>query len=124
MKAYTGDRSALTRLDQDVRLPVEGKHNATGPLFALTCAVEGLAVLGERERTAALYPLTLEAVERTTLHCFGEFCVNAAGIAAAAAKNWDAAVQHFETAIRQADEIPHKLEQPRTRYWYARMLLD
>jgi hypothetical protein len=50
--------------------------------------------------------------------------VIAAGIGAAAARNWDAAASHFATAIRQADEIPHRLEQPRARYWLSRMLVD
>lgn len=47
-----------------------------------------------------------------------------AGIAAACAEQWDAAQKHFETALRQARELPHKMAEPEVRRWYARMLLD
>ena len=48
----------------------------------------------------------------------------AAGIAAAAGKAWADATMHFENALRQADEIPHRVEQPEVRRWYTWMLLD
>ena len=48
----------------------------------------------------------------------------AAGIAAACGRQWAAAEQHFDTALRQAHEIPHRIEQPEVRRWYASMLLD
>jgi hypothetical protein len=47
-----------------------------------------------------------------------------AGIAAHAAGLHDRARDHFETAIRQADELPHRLLQPTARYWYGRLLVD
>ena len=47
-----------------------------------------------------------------------------AGIAASCGQQWDVAQEHFETALRQADELPHKIAQPETRRWYAQMLLD
>jgi len=47
-----------------------------------------------------------------------------AGIAAACGRQWEAAEQHFETAMRQAHDIPHKVERPEVRRWYAWMLLD
>jgi hypothetical protein len=31
---------------------------------------------------------------------------------------------HFETAIRQADELPLRLLQRTARYWYGRLLVD
>jgi hypothetical protein len=34
------------------------------------------------------------------------------------------APDHFETAIRQADTLPHRLLQPTARYWYGRLLVD
>ena len=36
----------------------------------------------------------------------------------------EAAQSHFETALKQAHELPHKIAQPEVRRWYARMLLD
>jgi len=124
VKAAKGDRSALTLLDTDILLPIEGKHNTTGRLFAVGCVVEGLALLGERERAARLYPQTLEAVERTTLNNFGLFPTIAAGIAATAGRDWDDALRHFRAAIRQAGDVPYKLEQPRARYWLSSMLVE
>jgi hypothetical protein len=47
-----------------------------------------------------------------------------AGIAAHAAGLRDRARDHFETAIRQVDELPHRLLQPTARYWYGRLLVD
>ena len=47
-----------------------------------------------------------------------------AGIAAHAAGLRDRARDHFETAIRQAEELPHRLLQPTARYWYGRLLVD
>ena len=47
-----------------------------------------------------------------------------AGIAATRAGHFDDAVEHFETALRQAHELPHKIEQPEVRRWYADMLIE
>ncbi len=81
-------------------------------------------MLGELERAAELYPLTLEAVERTTLTNFGLLVLAPAAIAAAAGQHWEVAEQHFDAAQRQVDDMPHKLEQARVRYWHASMLVD
>jgi hypothetical protein len=42
----------------------------------------------------------------------------------AAGRQWAAAETHYQTALRQADEIPFVSEQAEARYWYARMLVD
>jgi tetratricopeptide (TPR) repeat protein len=47
-----------------------------------------------------------------------------AGIAAAAAGQWEKAEEHYQTALRQAHELPDVIEQPEVRRWYARMLID
>jgi class 3 adenylate cyclase/tetratricopeptide (TPR) repeat protein len=47
-----------------------------------------------------------------------------AGIAATRAGRFDEAVEHFENALRQAHELPHKIEQPEVRRWYADMLIE
>ena len=47
-----------------------------------------------------------------------------AGIAAACGQHWDAAQEHYETALQQAHDLPHKIAQPEVRRWYAQMLLD
>ena len=47
-----------------------------------------------------------------------------AGVAAASRQRWDAAQEHYETALTQAHDLPHKIAQPEVRRWYAQMLLD
>ncbi len=47
-----------------------------------------------------------------------------AAIAAACGERWDVAEQHFETALRQAHDIPALVPQPEVRRWHAWMLLN
>jgi tetratricopeptide (TPR) repeat protein len=91
----------------------------------LFAAVEGLAVLGEREKAAKLYPLVLEAVDTGAVVLWYRPPLHAvAGMAAAAGEHWEKAEEHYQTALRQAHEIPFVIEQPEVRRWYARMLID
>ncbi len=92
----------------------------------LLAVAEGLAVLGERDEAAKLYPLVLEAIDTGTLIRWGDVRLlqTVAGMAAAAGAQWEKAEEHYRTALRQAHELPHKIEQPEVRRWYARMLLD
>ena len=46
------------------------------------------------------------------------------GTAAAAGGEWDVAEEHYRNALRQAHELPRKIDQPEARRWYARMLID
>ena len=45
-------------------------------------------------------------------------------MAAAAGGQWEKAEEHYQTALRLAHELPHRIGQPETRRWYARMLID
>jgi tetratricopeptide (TPR) repeat protein len=45
-------------------------------------------------------------------------------MAAAAGEHWEKAEEHYQTALRQAHEIPVVIGQPEVRRWYARMLID
>jgi hypothetical protein len=47
-----------------------------------------------------------------------------AGIAATAARKWDAAEAHFLLALGQFDEMPHQFERLETRRFYAQMLAE
>ncbi len=47
-----------------------------------------------------------------------------AGIAAASANRWQQAEEHFTTALRQAHDLPIKVENPEVRRFYAQMLID
>ena len=89
----------------------------------LLSAVEGLYVLGERDRAAGLYELVVECIERTRAICPNyndmRLLERTAGIAAAAGRCWDDAEEHFRTALRQAGELPHLPEQAHTRRFFA-----
>jgi hypothetical protein len=126
--AYRGDAAeALAILNAErANLPVPGVANAYGSWLLLGHAVEALAMLRENAACAAFYPLAAEFVASgVVLTVFqGRLTQRVAGIAAAAGENWAAAEAHFGTALRQADELPHRLEYAETRRFYAQMLLE
>ena len=109
------------------RLPVPGRPATWGSWAILHNAVEGLALLDEREASASLYPLILEtrrtgslfirAYDRRTTETL-------AGIAAHMGARWDDAEAHFETALRHARQIGLTLEQATARRYHAAMLID
>ncbi len=126
-EAYAGEKdTALAMLDEkraDFARP--GRPNTVGAWLMLLMVVEGLAVLEEREEAAKLYPLVLEATDTGALVLWWSRLPHVgAGIAAAAGEQWDAAEQHYQTALRQAHELPVVIAQSETRRWYARMLID
>ena len=130
-KAYASERHAALAMLEDRRhnLPRSGRANTWGAWAMLLAFVEGLAILGERDEVAHLYPLTLDAIATSVLAPWvgGGGCrllQSVAGIAAACGAQWEKAEGHYQKALRQAQELPHKLEQPEVRRWYARMLLD
>jgi len=86
--------------------------------------VESLAVLGERDKAAVLYPVLTDMVDDGLLLTSAGLTQTYAGIAAAAGRRWDDAERHFETALAQAHDMPFVLAQPETRRWYAWMLID
>src|ERR1700675_5038866 len=113
--AYGGDRaSALTILDEKRGwLPTSGQPNAMGSWPMLAFVVEGLFILGEKSEAGQLYPLVRELIDTGTVVLWPifRFTQTVAGIAAAAARQWKAAEDHFQTAMQQAESIPHRLEQ-------------
>jgi tetratricopeptide (TPR) repeat protein len=107
-------------------LPLPGRPAPFGSSTMLFAAVEGLAVLGERTEAAKLYPLVLERMKTGNLFrpADSRLLDTLAGISAGCGGNWDKAEEHFQTALRRAEEMPHIIEQPEARRFYARMLLD
>ena len=115
----------MSQLTEDDLLPQSGQPNPIGRWHYLQCAVHGLALLERREEAGRLYPLTLACVDTGALlinYSF-ELIQKTAGIAAACSGQWREAEHHYETALRQAEDIPHTIEQPEVRRWYARMLI-
>jgi class 3 adenylate cyclase/tetratricopeptide (TPR) repeat protein len=127
-KVYAGDRDgALATLEQRRdNLPRSGQTNTNGAWTMLFRVVEGLAVLAERNEAAKLYPLVLEAIDTgAVIPWSGDRLVQTvAGMAAAAGGQWGKAEEHYQTALRQAHELPVVIQQPEVRRWYARMLID
>ena len=126
--AYAGERQQALGILQERRhlLPRPGQPNTMGAWAMLESAIEALATLGEREDAALLYPLAREAVDSgAIIRVSGAGLFQTlAGMAASCDEQWEKAEQHYEDALRQAHEIPHKVEQPEVRRWYARMLVD
>jgi len=92
----------------------------------LSLVIEGLVMLGEQEKAARLYPLVCELVDTgaVVLWSISRFTQTIAGIAAAAARLWEAAEEHFQIAMEQAESFPNLLEQADIRRFHAMMLID
>jgi eukaryotic-like serine/threonine-protein kinase len=126
-KAYLGDRAGALKLLQERRnmLARSGRTNSYGAWALLMAAIEGLYVLGEGEKVAALYPLARELIDSDTIWVWivSRFPQTIGGIAAAAAHHWDIAEEHFQIAMRQAESFPNVLEQADIRRFRAMMLI-
>jgi hypothetical protein len=58
------------------------------------------------------------------LWSISRFTQTIAGIAAAAARQWEAAEGHFRIALQHAESFPDRLEQADIRRFHAMMLMD
>jgi len=125
---YAGDRDgALAILDEKrALLPRSGQSNTAGSWFMLALVIEGLVMLGEQSRAAQLHPLVRELIGTgaVVLWPIFRFTHTIAGVAAAAARQWDAAEEHFQIAMRQAESFPNVLEQTEIRRFHAMMLIN
>jgi len=120
------DRARAMFAEKRGELPRRGGANTWGAWTMLLAAVEGLAVVGDRGEAANLLPLVSEAIETGCLiRVFDQRLLRTvAGIAAAAGSQWQKAEEHYQTALRQAHELPVVIEQPEVRRWYAHMLIE
>jgi hypothetical protein len=92
----------------------------------LAAVGEALAVLDEREASTKLMPLLREAIatgDALTLPWGHRLLHTVAGMTAATGRRWAEAEAYYTTALAQAEELPHRIEQPDVRRWYARMLI-
>jgi hypothetical protein len=92
----------------------------------LALVIEGLVMLGERSQAGQLYPLTRELVGTGAIMLWkiSRFAQTIAGVAAAAARQWEAAEKHFQMAMQQAESLPYRLERTEVRRFHAMMLID
>lgn len=126
---HAGRRDEALRMYEEAkdRLPKPGGPAPWGSWAILFGAAEGLALLGEREASAELYPLILEAKRTGSMYTrIYEIRLDqtVAGIAAHSARLWDESESHFAEAKRVADEAPIRIEQAESRFFFARMLTE
>jgi hypothetical protein len=83
-------------------------------------------MLGEQSQAGQLYPLARELIGTGAVVLWPIFRLTQtiAGVAAAAARQWDAAEEHFQIAMKQAESFPNRLEQTEIRRFHAMMLMD
>ena len=126
--AYAGDRAgAFGILEGNLALlPVIGHQNIRGSWWMLALVIEGLVALGEQSKAAPFYPLARELIGTGAVVLWPvlRFTQTIAGVAAAAARHWEAAEEHFQIAMQQAESYPHLLEQAEIRRFRAMMLID
>jgi tetratricopeptide (TPR) repeat protein len=126
-KCYAGNSDAMRFLNDSFD-DVEsiGAVRSAGSWWGIILVAEGLAVLGESELLAKLYPRIREAARTEWVLVFAGFqqFKKAAGLAAAAIGKYDEAETFFRDALEEAERLPIKLEQPEVRRWYAKMLMD
>jgi hypothetical protein len=105
--------------------PVAGQTSSIGAWNMLLGFVEALALAGRSDEVAALRPLLDEALTLDDWISFdGRLVSTRALIAAAAARDWDAAERHLATALATAEALGNRIEQVDLGYWRVRMLLD
>ena len=126
--AYSGDRDGALALLEKHResLPVSGRENIRGSWWILGPVVEGLFMLGEHAQAGQLYPVVRELIDTGAVVTWPipRYTQTIAGLAAAAAHQWEAAEKHFQLAMRQAEFFPDFLEQAEIRRFHAMMLKD
>jgi tetratricopeptide (TPR) repeat protein len=126
--AYAGNRAGAIAILNEKRgwLPASDQPSPMGAWPMLALVVEGLFVLGEKTEAGQLYALVRELIDTGTVLIWPifRFTQTIAGIAATAARQWKVAEEHFQTAMQQAESIPHLLEQAEIRRFHAMMLMD
>jgi tetratricopeptide (TPR) repeat protein len=126
-KANLGDPDVL-EVYETLRheLPAAGTAMRSGAVQLLEGCIEALVLSGHDKEAAKLYPAIRDFVESgvgVVAFTYG-LHQRFAGMAAAAAREWESAESHYETALGLAERLPHRVDQARVRYWHARMLLD
>jgi hypothetical protein len=124
--AFTGADQEAHRMLRAVAedAPRPGRLNSLGAWNVAILAAEAASLLGSASIARELYPVVVEALATgTAVRLYdGRLIQTTAGMVAAAAGLREAAEGHFEESMRQAEELPHLIEQPYVRDAYARFL--
>ena len=128
LMSYAGDRKGALALLDETRglLPHSGRPNEPHSWVMLLLVIEGLVMLGEYSQAEQFYPLVQELIDAGAVELFRitHFSHTIAGLAAGAARLWEAAEDHFRIAMQQAESLPDSLEQVEIRRFHAMMLID
>jgi class 3 adenylate cyclase/tetratricopeptide (TPR) repeat protein len=128
--AYQGRAEEVMELFDSARsqsrLPKLDRVNGIGSWNGMLGFVEALYLCGLHEQAAALSPLVEGVLElgRRWITFDGRLVETRAGLAAAAARQWDVAERHFDLARELATQISNRLELADLCRFHARMLLD
>ncbi len=128
LDAWEGHADEVDRgyAELEALLPRLGRPNLIGSWTLAALSAEAIGLVGGRSRADRLHALVCEALATGTLmrQFDGRLLQTVAGMGAAAAGRLDDAREHFEIALRQASELPHRVERPQACHAYARALLE
>ena len=128
LMSYAGDRKDALALLAETRalLPHSGRPNEAASWVMLLLVIEGLVALGEHSQAGQFYPLVQELIDVGAVEFFriSHFSHTIAGLAAGAARQWEAAEDHFRIAMQQAESLPDSLEQAEIQRFHAMILID
>jgi hypothetical protein len=110
--------------DLQPRVCVAGQENQLGSWHVGMAMLEAAALLGLRDRCAALYDCAVQ-LERAGSHVVWGLGLTEkhAAIAAAAGGHWDRADRHFDAATARAKSIGDRLDQAELLRWRAQARL-
>jgi hypothetical protein len=123
--AQAGDGRVSQALKDALRsVPRAGHPAPHGRWYTLNMVIEALAVAGLVEDAVSLHSVAEDMIGAGYAMMIAACALprTTAGIAAACACQWSHAERHHQTAVHQADTMPHRVCQPIARYWYAEML--
>ena len=126
--AHQGRGDEVLELLESARskLPALDRVNGIGSWNCMLGFVEALYLCGLHEEAAALSPLVERVLElgKRWLALDGRLVETRAGLAAAAARQWDEAERQFGIAREVAEQMPNRLELADLSRLHARMLLE
>ena len=123
--AQSGDPEAHAALDAlQPRVCKAGEENQLGAWYAGMATVQAAAMLGLRERCAALYDCAVQ-LDGAGTHVVWDLGLAGkhAAIAAAAGGQWERAERHFDEAAERAEAIGDRLDTADLLRWRAQARL-
>ncbi len=127
-RALKGDRrqaDALIEAWRAERQLADGAgHLHIGDWHRVLYVADALFTLGHDDELAALFPVLRSSLEHRAGGGFcGRMFETIVAVSAAAGRQWDLADSHFIAVARQADELPHLMEQADLRLRWAQARL-